>query len=128
MRRVPFAFTTVISATTQNTKVFNPLTGYVPAGSVKKARVVFETAAAPAGISITQAFQTADAELGTPTTTEPGGQTPTTTNGSTITAVFDVSAATASRLLVRGGVMVANTGGNGQLACRVSGWWEIDDE
>lgn len=128
MRRVLFSFTTVVSGVTQNTKVFNPIAGYIPAGDVKKSRIVWETASAPAGISLTQAVQTTDCEFGTPTTTEPGGQTPTTANGHTITSALDVSAATAAKVLVRPGLMVANTASNAQLACRVSGWWEFDDK
>lgn len=128
MRRIPFSFTTVVSGTTQNAKKFNPLLGYVPAGDVKKSRIVWETAAAPAGLSITQAVQTANSDQAPDTATEPAGQTATTAEGVTTTVMYDVSSATAAKQLVRPGLLVTNTASAAQIACRVAGWWETDDQ
>ncbi len=128
MRRIPFSFTTVVSTTAQNSKNFNPLMGYVDAGDVKKSRIVWETIGAPSGISITQGVQAANSDQSPDNPTEPAGQTATTTNVVTTTALLDVSATTASKQLVRPGLYVANTGSAAQLSCRVVGFWETDDK
>lgn len=129
MRRIPFSFTTVVSGVATGTKNFNPVIDFVDAGDFKKFRIVWETVAAPTGISITQNVQTANSAQSPDTVgADPGSQTATTANGVTTTALLDVSATTASKQLVRPGLNVANSGSTAQLSCRVAGYVEYDDK
>jgi hypothetical protein len=120
-------WTVIFAYTTGGTKKFQPMTPWMPAEAVKRARGTFEVIGAQPNMSATFSYQTANVENQPdfPVFEIGAGQT---IDGYSFGTMTDVSANTNSKQLVRFGLNCVNTSGAVLIVARAGGYVDISGE
>jgi hypothetical protein len=118
---------TMIFAYTMGAKKFQPMTPWMPAESVKRARGTFEVIGAQPFFSATFAYQTANVENQPDVPVMELGSAQTT-DGCNYGTLTDISNTTNTRQLVRFGLNCANTNASVLIVARAGGYVDISSD
>ena len=129
IRRIPLAWTTLFTNIDSVNGTFIPMTPWMSASDVAKARCTWESSGETVANMVTRpGYQVADVENSVSSTNTLGSDTQTGNAVKYASAPTDISSVTQSKQLVRWGLWVKNPAGTTTVQCvRGGGVMEVED-